>query len=295
MIFQKYIVLAAAALLLLFAGCVNAPDSSTQVEATQNTTTSTSTNSPAEEFVNNAGDPIINCDLDDPDDPAECFEDAFATCQHAVGTFWTTSDGFPLAFESFGVTESEKCLVRVTVLEDDPSVTPFAGKVANCLIVQTPASDKHPDAFYDSYFIGPSTCTGTYVDAIITASAESDSTTTTDPVEPEPTPEASVKEFSIVVNEGGVDGEDTFTVQKGDQVTLHITVDMKDVSFNGEQILAPAQKGLSADDYIFNSGHLKPGQTKSFTFIADTSFDFGIYWPGPAVLKGKGHIVVEGN
>lgn len=286
-------ILILAVVMLLFLGCVNPANT---VNQTTDTTT-TEVVSPQPPINTGPGDDVVYCLSDNLEENAECFEEAFVSCAHIVGTFWSTSDGFPLTFESVGLDASGKCDVRVTVSSDDLNETVFAGQSASCLIEQSPAGGEHATPFFDSYLIGPSTCTGTYVDSIQTMPADNDSTSAEDTAPTEdPAPEApvvSTKEFSITVNEKGVEGENTFTVQKGDIVKLHITVDKKDVSFNGEQVLAPANKNLDDDEYIFNSGHMAPGQTKTFEFVADESFDFGIYWPGPSVLKGKGHIVVE--
>lgn len=288
----RWAIIGGIVLALVLSGCVN-PTTTPTYEATDNP-------NPIPDNQTNPilqigpGDSIVLCDDEDLEENAECFEDALVSCQRVVGTFWSTSDGFPLAFESFGLTTEGTCSVRVTVLSDDQSETQFAGTSANCLIEKSPANEEHSTAFFDSYLIGPSTCTGSYVDAIQTTSIATETPLSPDQMDSEPTT-SNVKEFSIMVSEKGVIGEKTFTVKKGDLVKLTITVDVKDVSFNGEQIIAPAQKGLEASEYIFDSGHQKPGQVQTFEFVAEESFDFGVYWPGPTVLKGKGNFVVEEN
>lgn len=233
------------------------------------------------------GTSVVFCDTGSNEDNAECFEDAFETCQRSIGVFWETSDGSPLQFESQGLdTVTAECLVRVNVVDDSSA---FFGQSANCSIAQSPAGGEHDSPYFDSYLIGPSTCTGTYVDSIVQNSTPS-SGTTTPPVASSPAP--SVKEFSIVVNESGVVGTKTFDVKKGDTVKLTITVDVTDVSFNGEEVFGPAQKGLPQDQYVFYAGHILPGKSATVEFVADESFDFGVYWPGPTVLKGKGNFVV---
>ncbi len=277
-----------AALILLFSGCAAPTNTTTTPDPITTADPVIPDNQTNVQLDMGPGEPQVTCLDEDMEENAECFEKALVTCQRAVGTFWSTSDGFPLAFESFGLTTDGKCSVRVTVLSDDKTETAFAGTSANCLIEPSPANEEHSTAFFDSYLIGPSTCTGTYVDAINTSFAAE-----TPAAEEAPASTSSTKEFSIMVSEKGVIGEKTFTVKKGDLVKLTITVDVKDVSFNGEQIIAPAQKGLKPEEYIFDSDHVKPGQSKTFEFIAEKSFDFGVYWPGPSVLKGKGHFVVE--
>jgi hypothetical protein len=226
---------------------------------------------------------IVFCDAGSSEDNAECFEDAFESCQRSIGVFWETTDGSPLQFESQGLdVVTGECLVRVSVVDD---ASAFFGQSANCSIAQSPAGGEHDAPYFDSYLIGPSTCVGTYVDAIV---KDAQST----PAPPAANPAPSVKEFSIVVNESGVVGTDTFNVKKGDVVTLTITVDVTDVSFNGEEVFGPAKKGLPQDQYVFYAGHILPGKSQTVTFVAEKSFDFGVYWPGPSVLKGKGHFVV---
>ncbi|MEK6970966.1 MAG: hypothetical protein AABW68_04765 [archaeon] len=234
------------------------------------------------------GSVVVFCDEDTSDENAECFEEAFESCARAVGVFWETSDGYSLQFESQGLdTLTGACLVRVSVADDSSQ---FFGQSAQCSIEQSPAGMGHESPFFDSYLIGPSTCTGAYVDSIV---KDAPSTPPNPPVVAASTP--NVKEFSIVVNEDGVVGTSTFDVMKGDLVTLMITVDTSDVSFNGEEVYGPAQKGLPVDQYIFYAGHILPGQSKTVEFVAQESFDFGVYWPGSSVLKGKGQFVVSGN
>lgn len=234
------------------------------------------------------GASVIFCDAGSNEENAECFEDAFVTCQRSIGVFWETTDGSPLQFESLGLDViTGECLVRVNVVDD---ASAFFGQSANCSIAQSPSGGEHDSPYFDSYLIGPSTCEGTYVDAIVQNSMPS-SNTPDPPVQPAPQP--SVKEFSIVVNENGVVGTKTFNVTKGDTVKLTITVDVTDVSFNGEDVYGPAQKGLPQDQYVFYAGHILPGESKTVEFVAQESFDFGVYWPGSSVLKGKGNFVVS--
>jgi len=233
------------------------------------------------------GPMVVFCDAGNNEDNAECFEEAFVTCERSIGVFWETSDGSPLQFESQGVDViTGECLVRVNVVDDSSA---FFGQSANCSIAQSPAGGEHEVPYFDSYLIGPSTCEGTYVDTIVQNSTPS-SNSPSPPVQT--TPQPSVKEFSIVVNEKGVVGTKTFDVKKGDKVKLTITVDVTDVSFNGEDVYGPAQKGLPQDQYVFYAGHILPGKSKTVEFVANESFDFGVYWPGSSVLKGKGNFVV---
>ncbi len=284
--------------ILVLAGCtVNTPPVSPPPSPSGSTETIISeTNLNIE---NSPGDAMVFCNAGDEEENQECFESVFATCQRVVGTFWETSDDVPLAFESRGLDDEGNCRVRVTVLSDSLEETPFAGQSSTCLVSKSPAMGERTEPFFDAYSIGPSTCTGSYVDAIQKGFEEPEPTDSLDdsspePLQTEPDSPAPVS-FSILVNEGGVDGTSEFTMKKGAAVTLTITVDVKDVSFNGEQVIGPAEKGLPADQYIFNSGHLLPGKSVTVDFVANESFEFGVYWPGPSVLKGKGKFTVEEN
>ena len=281
---------AAGGLLLLFLfGCVSSPP-----VAPVDTTTTTPV-PVVEDVLPFVPDPVVSapgpmvvfCDAGSNEENAECFEDAFETCQRSMGLFWETTDGSPLLIESQGLDAvTGDCLVRVNVVDD---ASAFFGQSANCSIAQSPAGEGHASPYFDSYLIGPSTCTGTYVDAIVQNSTPSPGSSAP-PVVTTPVP--SVKEFSIVVNESGIVGTKSFNVKKGDMVKLTIMVDVTDVSFNGEEVFGPAQKGLPQDQYVFYAGHILPGESKTVEFVAQESFDFGVYWPGPSVLKGTGNFVV---
>ncbi len=225
---------------------------------------------------------LIQCTASGAHDREECFEDAFASCQKVSAVFWETPDGFELRFESKGFDDAGNCLVHVSV---DDSASQFAGQSADCVIVQTPADDEHASPYFDVYLIGMDTCTGTYTDTIVTSAA---------PVPPQTSPAPSLKEYSFTVDDDGVVGAKEFFVSKGDTVRLTISVSTSNVSFGGAWTRAPAGPKLSSDaDYIFTTGNVSPGGSKTIEFTANTSFEFGIYWPGSNVLKGKGKITTQ--
>lgn len=238
--------------------------------------------------VNN---PFTDCTHDSEAANEECFEELFMDCSVGTGMFWHTSDNAPLLFESKGLDSEGKCQVHVSVSSDAESA--FAGQSAECAVEKSPAMGEHNAPFFDVYSIGPGRCEGPLVDAIRQSADEPDSTPADTNETMNETPAPAVKTFSFTISEGGVVGQKEFVVNAGDTVELTFTVDTHDVSFNGEQVLGPAQKGLPADEYVFNTGQILPGKSKTVTFVADHTFDFGVYWPGPSVLKGKGTIRVE--
>ncbi len=237
-------------------------------------------------IVNGPGKVIEFCNFGTVEENEECFEDAFVTCEKALGMFWTTLDDAVLHFETLGIEDNGNCGVRVTVTIEESA---FFGQTANCSVPKSPASGEHAEPFFDSYEIGMDTCTGTFVDAIV-KSAQS---LVVEENEPSPVP-APVKEFSFTVNESGVVGTKEFTVNEGDVVRFTITVDTQDVSFNGEQVYGPPKTSANPKS-IFDAGHLKPGQTKTVEFVATGTFEFAVYWPGSSVLKGKGKVSVIEN
>ena len=240
-------------------------------------------------FLETPGEDRVVCNQSSPYAIEECFEEAFATCQRVSGVFWKTSDGAPLLFESQGPSDDAGtfCVVRVSVFSDSLSETAFAGQSARCLVPISPPSDPLSSIMkFDVYSIGPETCTGSYVDAI-------QKTLSTSPF-PSPTSTPNATPFSIVVNDSGVVGEKSFTVSKGTLVELTVMVSSSGASFGGETVRAPAGSKLANDsDYLFTTGHLSPGQSKTVTFVAEESFEFGGFWPGSNVLKGKGKFIVE--
>lgn len=245
-----------------------------------------SPNVPPLQVENGPGTPVIFCNAFSPEENEECFEDAFETCEKALGVFWKTSDGFPLYFETLGLdTASGKCRVRVNP-SDDESI--FFGQSAACAVEKSPPDESHSTSFFDVYSIGPDSCSGTFVDAL-TASLSKTNSSDSSPSQPSA---PLVKEFSFSVDDSGVVGANEFSVSAGDTVRLTITTSTSNVSFGGSWTRAPAGPKLNDSEYIFSTGTVSPGGSKTVEFTAQESFEFGIYWPGSNVLKGKGKIVV---
>ena len=278
-------VLFVLALLTLFLGCVS-PSAAPPVADTTPSPTGDVTETSTTGIVA-PGDPIIFCNAQTSEENEECFEEAFETCEKTLGVFWETSDGYSLVFETKGLdSTSGNCLVRVTAGDTESQ---FYGQSADCSIPKSPASDTHDEPYFDSYEIGPDTCTGTYIDSIVKSSATAAPSPT-----PQPPATPALKEFSFSVDDDGVLGTSEFIVNKGDTVRLNIAVATSNVSFGGAWVRGPAGSKLANDsDYIFTTGNVSPGASKQVEFTANTSFEFGIYWPGSNVLKGKGKVTVQ--
>ncbi len=269
---------------LILAGCTS-PSATAPLDTTTNPPASNTVETSTTGIVA-PGDPIIFCNSQTIEENEECFEEAFETCEKTLGVFWETSDGYSLVFETKGIDASTgNCLVRVTAGDTDSQ---FYGQSADCSIAKSPASETHDEPYFDSYSIGPDTCVGTYIDSIVKSSAN-----TAPPQTPAPsTP--TLKEFSFSVDDDGVIGTNEFSVNKGDTVRLNITVATSNVSFGGAWVRGPAGSKLANDsDYIFTTGNVSPGASKTVEFVANDSFEFGIYWPGSNVLKGKGKVTVQ--
>ncbi len=231
------------------------------------------------------GEPVIFCNTQTLEENEECFEDAFLACKKTIGEFWKTTDGYSLVFETKGIdSATENCLVRVTPGDSDSQ---FAGQSAECVIPLTPADDEHDQSYFDSYDIGMDTCNGSYTDAIVKSADEGAIVDTASPA-------PSIKTFSFRVDDDGVVGTKEFVVSKGDTVRLTIAVATSNVSFGGAWTRGPAGSKLQDEsEYIFTTGNLSPGESTTVEFPADASFEFGIYWPGSNVLKGKGKVTVK--
>ena len=224
------------------------------------------------------GPELIFCDSEDTHESEECFEDALLQCAHAVASFWKTSDGEVLNFEVLNLTAEDTCRVRVFV--DLNSTSAFAGQSATCVL------SREEDVF-DAYSITTETCSGSFVESIQKTPVSSPLTQTQPPA-------PSVQPFSFTVDDDGVQGEQTFTIVKGNTVQFTITVATSNVSFGGATIRGPAGNQNQVSP-IFSTGHLAPGQSTTIEFVPSQSFDFAVYWPSSNVQKGaKAHVVVEG-
>jgi len=92
----------------------------------------------------------------------------------------------------------------------------------------------------------------------------------------------AVKEYSIKVSDSGFEPAE-ITVKKGDVVKLHFEVG-QDVNPAGVRIVSPGWKNAPA---------LKPGELQDVEFVADSSFEYNLYWMAGNLLRGKGRVVVE--
>jgi hypothetical protein len=97
-------------------------------------------------------------------DARDCFEGVLAACGRSTASFWSTSDGQVLDFESSGLDIAslgegiERCKVRIYVSADSESQ--FAGTSTTCLL------PKRGDGTYALASIDSTTCDGTYVDTL---------------------------------------------------------------------------------------------------------------------------------
>ncbi len=274
--------------LVVLSGCAASPPSSLVSNTLVGTDNSADTLLPPSK-------PLVYCDSPDLEQNEECFEEALLHCEPAVGRFWKTMDDFPLILETVGIDDStQKCGVRVTIPSDSQSQ--FKGQTATCMLERKPAMSNEALLVYDIYDIGPKNCSGTYLVALQEDAAKKEQTPNQPPAEPPVNishPETN--EFSFTVSDShGVEGSKEFVVNQGDAVVFHVTVSTTDSSWGGNWVRGPAGNKLSDESqYIFTTGNIPPGQTKTVQFTATQSFEFGVYWPNSNVLKGTAKVTVN--
>ncbi len=91
----------------------------------------------------------------------------------------------------------------------------------------------------------------------------------------------SVKEFTIEGDDNR-NNPDTITVNKGDKVRITFKTLEENVYYGG----------LDWRSSYFNTGKIKPGDSKGVEFTADKTFTYTSYWPSSNVRKADGRIIV---
>ena len=286
MVMRFHSVLLVALLAILFLGCVS--------NSSPPTNTSTAPPSTDREdldaYIDSLPDPITTSGpggllqvCGNGDEGEECFEDALETCGRATASFWSTSDGQVLDFESAGLDIAslaegkELCKVRVYVSADSESA--FAGTSATCLL------EKNESGIYDVYAIGPDYCTGSYVDQINRAAAAN-----AVPVAVSSSPTA--KSFTLTANDDGFfDASNArvteIKVNQGDKVNLIFNSSTTNNSFGGQAI-----KTVGVD--LFSYTNVRAGQQQVVPeFTATESFTVENWWPSFQVKKGSFRLTVE--
>ncbi|MBI4144836.1 hypothetical protein HY493_01360 [Candidatus Woesearchaeota archaeon] len=100
------------------------------------------------------------------------------------------------------------------------------------------------------------------------------------PVEQEPAPAVNV--MTIEADDKGFYPSSTITATKGETVRVTFKVRTTNVYYGGLQIKGP----------LFSTGDIKPGQSVTVEFIADSDSTFASYWPSTSVKKADGTIDV---
>ncbi|TSC75726.1 MAG: hypothetical protein G01um101430_220 [Parcubacteria group bacterium Gr01-1014_30] len=96
--------------------------------------------------------------------------------------------------------------------------------------------------------------------------------------EPEPEPEAlqpPTYNFSLTADDNKATPSE-FTVAVNSQVTITFNVSSQNVYYGG----------LDFRSQVINTGTISPGESKTITFTAQSSFEFIPYWPASGVRKG---------
>lgn len=88
--------------------------------------------------------------------------------------------------------------------------------------------------------------------------------------------------FAIEADDSGFYPSSIIRVLRGAKFTLTIQVRSTNVYYGGLQIKSSK----------FDTGVLKPGETKAIELVAVESFDFSSYWPDTGVLKATGRVEV---
>lgn len=93
---------------------------------------------------------------------------------------------------------------------------------------------------------------------------------------PEPEPiQPQTYNFSLTADDYSATPSE-FSVKSGSQVTLTFNVSSEKVYYGGLDFRSP----------IISTGTILPGQSKTITFSASSSFEFIPYWPASQVRKG---------
>jgi len=87
-------------------------------------------------------------------------------------------------------------------------------------------------------------------------------------------PAATGTEFTINANDDDADLK-VLNVKKGDTVKVTFKIDTERVYYGGMEFRSD----------VVNTGEIKPGDSKTVTFVADKSFDLVPYWPASDVKK----------
>ena len=271
-------------LAILFLGCVSNPSPpSTPAPAPSGTVTP----APAEdldEYINalplpepGPGDVLKVCGTGE--EAEECFEEVLESCGRASASFWSTSDGQVLDFESSGLDIAslgeglERCKVRVYVSADSESA--FAGTSASCLL------EKNAAGIYDVYAVGPDRCAGTYVDEILRTAAT--------PAAVQPSTAARV--ITLTASDDGFSDASNasvtqVTAQAGEKIKFVFISSTTNNSFGGQGIKSVGQS-------LFNYPHIAPGAQQATDEITVTqNFTVQNWWPNFQVKKGEFQVVV---
>lgn len=105
-----------------------------------------------------------------------------------------------------------------------------------------------------------------------------------------PTPTPPVKEEMAETQSFIIEGDDSglypseIKVKKGDGVEITFKVRSSGVYFGGLDFRGSP---------YFNTGTIKPGESKTIKFTASETFNFSSYWPASGVLKATGKVIVD--
>jgi len=109
-----------------------------------------------------------------------------------------------------------------------------------------------------------------------TTPGKSQSSTSNTSVSTSTTNSSSTADISITTNDNS-DSQTAITVSKGTHVNLTFKVDSDGVYHGGLQ--------FKSTDPTIDTGGIKPGASKTVSFVADKSFDFTPYWYQSGVKK----------
>lgn len=103
-----------------------------------------------------------------------------------------------------------------------------------------------------------------------------------EPAAAPPPPAAPQEEFTIEADDNGFYPED-ISVGPNQQVRITFKVREQNVYFGG----------LDIRSAVFNTGAIKPGESKTVEFTSTQSFGFTSYWPSSNVEKADGRVIVR--
>lgn len=92
-----------------------------------------------------------------------------------------------------------------------------------------------------------------------------------------------IQQFTLEADDSGFYPTSEITVEKGSEVELTFKVRTSNVYYGGLQFISSK----------FNTGSVKPGESKTVEFIADEPFAFTSYWPLAGVAKASGKVTVK--